>query len=105
MLVSAVWAGEIERLIDQNRLGEALRSCQRYQTLRASDNARLMECAEVYFRTNRIAEGDKVMDKLRANYASNDYQLLKALASIKKKEYGSAQEILDKLGFFHYVGL
>lgn len=95
--VVAVADRPAKRLLDENRLEEAVAVCRQYENLSAFDRDNFLDCAWVYFRTNRVEAGEKLMDRLRANFGLPEFQLLAAYSHIPKKEFDKAREALNAL--------
>ncbi len=86
------------RLLDENRLEEAVAVCRQFEALSTFDRDNFTDCGWIYYRTGRLDAAEKMMDKLRANFGSPDFQLLSAYGEIAKKNFDKARAALDNLG-------
>ncbi len=93
----ALGARPARRMLEENRLDEAIAVCRQFEVLGTYDRDNFIDCAWVYYRTNRIEAAEKLMDRLRANFALPEYQLLVAYSHVAKKEFDKARVALSAL--------
>lgn len=103
-LASVAHSTPISSLLKQNRLDEAVGVCRQYEVLSSFKRDDMADCAWVYMRTDRLEAAEKILDKLRVNPNSLDYQLLTAYANIKKKRFELARISLTDLSAKYRTG-
>jgi tetratricopeptide (TPR) repeat protein len=85
------------RLLEENRLDEALAVCRQFEVLSSYDKDNFTDCAWVYYRTGKIEAAEKLMDRLRANFSQPEFKLLAAYAHVARKEWEKARVALEAL--------
>ncbi len=90
-------ASPVRMLLLENQLDQALPYCRQFEVLSTLDNDNLLACAWVYFRTDRMESGDKILEKLKQNYSTPEYQMLVAFSKTKKKKFEEARQIFASL--------
>ncbi len=82
-------------LLSENRMDDAVGVCRQVEVLSANDVDNLLACSWVYYRTDRIAAAEKMMERLKRKSSLPEYQLLTAYDLMKAKKYAEAKQILD----------
>jgi len=87
----------VRAYLTENRLEDAVGACRQVEVLGTSDVDSVLACAWVYYRTDRIAAAEKILERVKRKSNLPEYQLLIALGKMKAKDYGEAKKILDNV--------
>jgi len=101
MTTSVYAVSPVRSLLQENRLDEAVTICRQFEVLSTNDNDNFLACSWVYLRTDRVDSADKLLERLKRNFALPEYQLLLALRHLKRKQYEEAKKILGSVSVEH----
>lgn len=87
--------------LNENRLDEAAGVCRQVEMLSTIDTDNFAACAWVFFRLDKADSAERFMEKIRKGVMTPEYQLLTALAQIKKKNFEQAKSTLNSLSADH----
>jgi tetratricopeptide (TPR) repeat protein len=97
-------ASQVRNLLRQNRLDEALPVCRQVEVLGTTNEDNLFACAWVYFRSDQINAGEKMLERLHRHYGNPEYQLLLGYDFFKKRQYEDARRSFDSMASKHRRG-
>ena len=94
---SATSRNPVRILLNENRLDEATAVCRQFEVLNTNDHDTLFACAWVYFRTDKTALAEKILDQTKKKSDVPEYQMLNAFSKVKRKEFDLADGLLENL--------
>jgi len=101
---SLLASSDVRDLLHQNRLEEALPICRQVEVLGTTNEDNLFACGWVYFRSEQLNPGEKMLERLHRHYSEAEYQLLLGYDFFKKKQYDDAKRIYDSVAAKHRRG-
>ncbi len=87
----------VRSYLNENRMEDALASCRQVEVLGTSEVDNVLACAWVYYRTDRVAAAEKILERVKRKSNLPEYQLLQAFGRMKAKQYTEAKKILDSV--------
>lgn len=87
----------VRAFLQENRLDEAVAVCRQFEVLSTNDADTLFACAWAYFRSDRAAAAEKILEKTKKSAHLPEYQMLAAYNRVVRKQYDQADKMLELL--------